>query len=219
MARTKTRRARADKTTGTKKTTRTPRDPAARLSLVKDTPTVQATIVDLRRPLPTRHRNFTGPHTKAQITEARACLASAMAALPVPHILWLTQTNGHAAARLTDGTILIHTHERAPEFTAYLRTELVTNTRDLNAARAITGTCNRRHDDTNGDSPYDWHNAVTRGIQKLIPARLSPLNAGLQAVKKTTAKTQPLDLAQIAEGLAARAADTATEPAKEHPQP
>ncbi|MFF1298085.1 MULTISPECIES: hypothetical protein [unclassified Streptomyces] len=232
MARTKTRRTRADQTgdkpTGTKKTARTRREPAARLSLVKDTPTVQATVVDLRRPLPARHarhRNFTGPHTKAQMTEARACLASAMAALPVPHLLWLTQIDGHAAARLTDGTLLVHTHERAPEFTAYLRcptgglhTELVTNTRDLNAARAITGTCNRRHDDTNGDSPYDWHNAATRGIQKLIPARLSPLTTGLQAVKKTTAKTQPLDLDQIAEGLAARATPD-TEPAKEHPQP
>jgi len=205
---------RATRTPRTRKTT----SPA--LSLVKEQPTVQpqpaVTLVDLRKPLKARRRNFVGTHTTAQLVEARACLASAMAQLPVPHLLWLTQIDGRAAARLADGTHLIHTHHRAPEFTAILRcptgglhTELVTNDRDLRAARTITATCTRRHDDTDpGAGGYDWHKAATLGVQKLIPARLSPLNVGLQAVKKATAKTQPLDLNVIADGLAARAADT-----------
>jgi hypothetical protein len=227
----------AKKTTA-KRTPAKPRTPRTRktttpvLSLVKEQPTVQpqptVTLVDLRKPLKRRRRNFTGPHTPAQLTEARACLASAMAGLPIPHILWLTQINGHAAARLADGTHLIHTHHRNPEFTAILRcptgglhTHLVTNNRDLKAARTITGTCTRRHDDTDpGAGGYDWHKATTLGIQKLIPARLSPLNAGLKTAKKATAKTQPMNTAVIAEGLAARAAaNTDPKPAKEPPQP
>jgi hypothetical protein len=184
----------AKKTTA-KRTPAKPRTPRTRktttpvLSLVKEQPTVQpqptVTLVDLRKPLKRRRRNFTGPHTPAQLTEARACLASAMAGLPIPHILWLTQINGHAAARLADGT------------------------------------CTRRHDDTDpGAGGYDWHKATTLGIQKLIPARLSPLNAGLKTAKKATAKTQPMNTAVIAEGLAARAAaNTDPKPAKEPPQP
>jgi hypothetical protein len=39
----------------------------------------------------------------------------------------------------------------------------------------------------------------------------------LQAAKKTTTSTQPLPLAAIADGLAARTADKET--AKEHPEP
>lgn len=216
----------------TAKKTATPRAPRKttakktqpRLSLVK--PDDRATVVDLRHPLPTRRRNFTGPHTPAQITEARAALASAMAALPVPHILWLTQIDGRAAARLTDGTLLIHTHPRNPEFTAYLRcptgglhTELVTNTTDLTAARAVTACCNRRHDNTDpAAGTYDWHKAITLGIQTIVPTRLSPLNAGLQAAKKATADTQSMSLDEIGAHIAEQlAADT--EQTKEHPQP
>lgn len=206
--------------------TRTTRKATPALSLVKEDTTPRTnTVVDLRHPLKTRRHNIVGTHTSAQLTEARACLASAMAALPIPHLLWLTQIDGRAAARLADGTLLIHTHHRAPEFTAILRcptgglhTELVTNDRDLKAARAITGTCTRRHDDTDpAAGGYDWHKAITLGIQKVIPARLSPLNAGLQIVKKTTADTQSMSLDEIGAHIADQlAADT--EQTKEHPQ-
>jgi hypothetical protein len=223
---TKKTTARAPRKTTTKKTTPTPA-----LSLVKpgDT-TTTATVVDLRDPLPVRRRYFVGTHSRARIVEARACLASAAAQLPIPHLLWLAQIDGRATARLADGTYLVHTHERAPEFTAYLRcptgglhTELVTNDRDLKAARAITKTCRRRHDGTDpAAGGYDWHKAATLGVQKLIPARLSPLNAGLKTAKKAMAKTQPMNTAEIAEGLAQRAAantNPGIETAKEHPEP
>lgn len=221
------------KKTAAKRAPAKPRPPRARtqkaaapaLSLVKQQPEPAVTIVDQRDPLPVRQRHFTGPHTKAQIIEARAALASATARLPIPHLLWLTQIDGRAAARLADGTHLIHTHERAPEFTAILRcptgglhTELVTNDRDLKAARAITATCIRRHDQTDPSAgTYDWHKAATLGIHKVIPVRLSVLNVGLQAAKKATADTQPMPEQAIADGLAERAADTETP--KEHPQP
>jgi hypothetical protein len=206
------------KRTAPRKTT----TPAAQaLSLVKEQP--EPTTVDVRDRLPIRRRHFVGEYTRTQIVEARAALASATARLPIPHILWLAQIDGRAAARLADGTHLVHTHERAPEFTAILRcptgglhTEPVTCERDLRAARTITATCTRRHDETDPEADgYDWHKAVTLGVQKLIPARLSPLNAGLQAAKKATADTQPLSKQDIADGLAARAAADA---AKEHPQ-
>jgi hypothetical protein len=182
------------------------------------------TVVQLRPKLATRRRTAAGEYTPAQLTEARAALASAMAQLPVPHILWLTQIDGRAAARLTDGTHLIHTHHRAPEFTAYLRcptgglhTELVTNQADLKAARAGTACCNRRHDDTDpAAGTYDWHKAITLGVQTTVPTRLSPLNAGLKTAKKATADTQPLSTADIAAHIAAQLAD---QNPKEHPEP
>lgn len=240
VKKTAAKKAPARKATGRKTTAASrPARPRARkatapaLSLVKEQhdkatepPAPTATVVDLRYALPVRRRRFVGTHTKAQIIEARAALASATAQLPIPHILWLAQIDGRAAARLADGTHLIHTHERAPEFTAILRcptgglhTELVTNERDLKAARAITATCTRRHDDTDpGAGTYDWHKATTLGIQKLIPARLSVLNVGLQAAKKATAETQPMSEKEIADGLAARAAAADDETPKEHPE-
>ena len=124
MARTTT----STRKTAAKKTTA--RKPAARKT--------RATVIDLRHPLPVRRRNFVGPHTSAQITEARATLASAMARLPVPSILWLTQPDGRAYAKLPNGTLLIHTHPTNPEFDAYipcrhgaLHQHLVTTARDL----------------------------------------------------------------------------------------
>lgn len=214
----------AAKTPAKKTTTRKAAAKKPTLTVVPDQP---ATVIDLRKPLKARRGTATGPYTAAQLTEARACLASATAQLPVPHLLWLTQPNGQAAARLTDDTLLIHTHHRAPEFTAILRcptgglhTELVTNHQDLKAARTITGTCTRRHDDTEPEAGgYDWHKAITLGVKKVVPARLSPLNAGLQAVKKATADTQPLPLDDIAEGLTERATSIDTEEPKEHPEP
>jgi hypothetical protein len=217
----------AKKTAPAKRTPAKKTTAAKKPALAKTTaaPSTGATVVDFRKPLPVRRRLFVGPHTHAQIVEARAVLASATARLPIPSLLWLAQADGRAGARLGDGTHLVHTHEREPEFTAVLRcptgglhTELVTNDEDLRAARAITRTCTRRHDDTDpAAGAYDWHKAITLGVQKLVPARLSPLNVGLQAAKKAAAKTQPLPEREIAAGLADRAADTETP--KEHPQP
>lgn len=214
------KKATAKKTTGRtpRKTTTARKTPA--LSLVKDNPGT-ATVVDLRHPLPVRRRAFVGTHTRPQIVEARAALASAMAQLPVPHLLWLTQIDGRASATLTDGTQLIHTHERAPHFTALVRcptgglhAHTVTNTHDLNTARAITGTCGRRHNDTTPEAGGpDWHKAATRGVQQLVPAHLSRLGDGLTAAKAAVADTQPMHLAAIAAAL--RAEDQM----KEHPQP
>ncbi|MEV5915786.1 hypothetical protein AB0M00_43755 [Streptomyces chartreusis] len=218
------------KATGRKPAAGTPRTPRKRtprkatgpaLSLVKDTP---QTVVDLRKPLKVRRRHFVGEHTHAQIIEARAVLASAMARLPIPSILWLAQIDGRAAAVLADGTRLIHTHERAPEFTAILRcptgglhAELITTDTDLKAARAVTAACNRRHDDTDPNAGgYDWHKAATLGIQTVVPSRVSPLNAGLQTAKKANADTQSMSLDEIGAHIADQ---LAAEQPKEHPQP
>lgn len=183
-------------------------------------PTPGRTLVTLQR------RRSLGRYTPAQLAEARAALASATARLPIPHILWLAQLDGRASARLADGTHLIHTHERDPEFTAYLRcptgglhTEPVTSERDLKAARAVTNTCTRRHDDPDqgdqDDSPCDWHKAITHGVHQAVPSHLSALTTDLHMVKKTPADTQPLSLDDIDAGLADRTTDT--EQPKEHP--
>ncbi|NUS82732.1 MAG: hypothetical protein HOY75_08260 [Streptomyces sp.] len=216
----------AEKQTGRRTRKGTAAKTEGRTLTVVEEPRSAATIVDLRRPLPVRYRTFVGTHTRAQIVEARAALASAMAQLPVPHLLWLTQPNGQASAVLADGTHLIHTHERAPEFTAIVRcptggrhAHLVTNAQDLKAARAITRTCTRRHDNTNpGAGGYDWHKAATLGIQQLVPAHLSRLGNGLTTAKAAVADTQPLSEQAIADHIEAQLAHQAEQP-KEHPQP
>lgn len=206
--------------------TRTRTQTAPALSLVKANTPPTATVVDLRKPLSVRRPHFVGPHTPAQLTEARATLASAAARLPVPHLLWLARIDGYAEAHLADGTRLVHVHERQPEFDAYipcptgaLHQHRITTAAELEAARTATAACTRNHTDTgDGDgSGYDWHLAATRGVKRLVPARLSPLNAGLQTAKAAAADTQPMSLQEIGAHIAQQlAADTDT--IKEHPE-
>jgi hypothetical protein len=221
MTRTKNRATRRNQQTSTtptaprQKATPAPKAPARTLiSLVKLAKTP-------RRPLPKRPRTFYGRHTAIQLAEARACLASATARLPIPHILWLTQANGQAAARLTDGTFIIHTAERAPDFLALIRCPLGTlhshtihTAADLAEARAVTHACMRQHETD------DHHRAITYGVHPVAqpkPSAVLALREGVRRAEATKVDTQAMSLEEIADGAAARAADTET--AKEHPQP
>lgn len=190
----------------------------------------RATVVDLRHRLPVRRRNFVGPYTPAQIAEARAVLASAMARLPIPSLLWLTQADGRAYAKLPNGTLLIHTHPTQPEFDAYipcrhgaLHQHLVTNARDLAEARAVTHACEHPHTTPTAgeDGRLDWDKAINHGVTTR-PAQtgvIVQLRAGARRAAHTLHDdTEPLTLTDITAGLRDRAAGAADQP-KEHPQP
>lgn len=222
MARTTTRKTTAKKTTPRKA-------PAARKTAAK----AHGTVVDLRHPLPVRRRNFTGPYTPAQITEARAVLASAMARLPIPSLLWLTQPDGRAYAKLPNGTLLIHTHPTNPEFDAHipcrhgaLHQHLVTTARDLAEARAVTHACERPHATPTADEGtcLDWDKAINYGVAPTRTPKtgvIVQLRAGARRAAHTLHDdTEPLNLTDITAGLRDRAAATAdTDQPKEHPQP
>lgn len=108
------------------------------------------TLVDLRHPLPTRP--IVGPRTTAQLTEARAALASAQARLPIPVINWQTLPNGRAGAYLRDDTLIVHTAHRAPHFLALVpcphgarHQHRVTDGTSLATARNTTAACTTPH--------------------------------------------------------------------------
>lgn len=203
--------------------TRTPRKTTApALSLVKDQPPQDqpepaATIVDFRHPLKVRRRLFVGPMGPGEQAAIRAALDSARLQLPIPVRTW----NG-SQAQLADGTLLIHNPGPDRVFTAHIACRRgaihgypITSHQDLKAARAITHACERRHTaNTPGDDglEYDWHKAAGHGAQPT-----NRLSDGLKAAKKAAADTQPLSKQDIADGLAARAADTETP--KGHPEP
>ncbi|CAL9668434.1 hypothetical protein SUDANB145_07284 (plasmid) [Streptomyces sp. enrichment culture] len=205
-------RTRTRKQTATKKATAKPRPTGDR-----------RTVVDLRKPLPIRRRNPVGPYTAAQLTEARAVLASATAALPIPHLLWLTQIDGRAAARLTDGTLLIHRGPgHRPHFTAYIRCpggaahhHTITTAQDLRDARADTALCTRQHATT------DQHHAITDGVRP--PAdpepstRVSRLADALTLARHAAQETQPLNRDDITAGLTARTGPHGPTPIQEYP--
>ncbi|MEW2266912.1 hypothetical protein [Streptomyces sp. NPDC047868] len=239
---TRTRKATGstpEKNTAAKKPARTRRNNPAKapatntappsLSLVKPAPSPQPapdrnTLVDLRHRLPVRRQSATGPYTPQQLTEARACQASAMAALPIPHLLWLAQPDGRAAARLTDGTFIVHTAYRGPQFTAHIRCphgaihqHSVTSGRELAEARAVTKGCERQH------ATDKQNDAITRGVQRPTPAPkpavVVQLREGVRRAKALHDDTEPLSLNDIAAGLEARTADTDDHQAKEDLQP
>lgn len=198
------------------------------------TPTKPGTVTQLRPPLATRRRSAADPYTPEQMTEARAALASAMAALPVPVLAWQVpaQTTSHrAAAHLTDGTVITHVAHRRPVFNADItcnhgarHTYTITTAGELADARKNAATCTIQHA---GDS---LHEAIARGPHTLtaeapttpIPnPAVRALGDGLKRAKAAKAaatdETQPLSQQDIADGIAARTADTETP--KEHPQP
>ena len=118
---TRTPRKTTAKKTTAKKTTSPARKPAAKKALPKTAPVNQATVVDLRRPLPVRRKVFVGPLGVVEQAAIRAALASAAARLPVPVSAWTGPR-----AQLADGTILTHTPAHAPSdltptFTAAIR--------------------------------------------------------------------------------------------------
>ncbi|MFD9249561.1 hypothetical protein [Streptomyces bottropensis] len=191
------------------------------------------TLVDLRKPLHVRRRNFVGPYTPAQITEARAALASAMARLPIPSLLWLTQADGRAYAKLPNGTLLIHTHPTAPEFDAHIpcrhgahHQHLVTSARDLAEARTATHACEDPHATPTADEGacLDWDNAINHGVTLTRPAKTGVVLKFREGTRRAAHTlhddTEPLTLTDITAGLAERANATAdAEQPKEHPQP
>lgn len=126
------------------------RNPATEQATAQPNP---STPTNPHKPLPVRRRDFTGPYTPHQLTEARAALASATAQLPIPTLLWLTQINGRAAARLGDGTLLTHNGpHHQPNFTAHipcphgaLHEHTVHTAHDLATARTLTRTCTTPH--------------------------------------------------------------------------
>ncbi|MEU1133543.1 hypothetical protein ABZ383_27425 [Streptomyces sp. NPDC005900] len=153
-------------------------------------------LVDLRHPLPTRPIN--GPHSSLELTCARATLASAAARLPIPHLAWQPLPDGHAAAHLVDGTLLIHTATdgRAPHWTAHVpcphgahHQHPVTSPSTLHQARTATATCTGPH-----TTAEDQDQAVIEGTRPTRPA-----------------------VRALGEGL--HRARTATDQPKEHPEP
>ncbi|MEU9703064.1 hypothetical protein [Streptomyces sp. NPDC047981] len=107
------------------------------------------TLVDLRHPLPVRR--IVGPPNAAQLAEARAALASAMARLPIPVLAWHA-TGTTAYARLADQTLLVHEGGHHTQFTAWTpcpngahHAATVTDTATLHAARLAASDCTTAH--------------------------------------------------------------------------
>lgn len=215
--------------------TRTPRKTAASptapaLSLVKPTPTSAAgdrrTVVDLRYPLTMRRRLFVGPMGPHEQAAIRAALASAALRLPVPVRTW----NG-SQAQLADGTLLIHNPGPDRTFTAHIACTHgavhgwpIRTANDLGAARAITRTCATPHTGPteHEGTEYDWDKAIAHGARPVLRPKTKPpavhfLREGVRRAAALHDETEPLNLNDIADGLAERPANSET--AKEHPQP
>ncbi|MET9436957.1 hypothetical protein [Streptomyces sp. NPDC006551] len=150
------------------------------------TPAPRLTLVDLRRPLPVRR--IVGPPNTAQLAEARAALASAMARLPIPVLAWHA-TGNRAYARLTDGTLLTHDGDHTPLFTAWTpcpngahHATTVTNPSTLHTARMAALDCTDTHGTPIPDPPAT-------------------------PIVRTLADTQPLNVTRLR-----------NEQTKEHPQ-
>lgn len=199
---TRTRKTTAKKTPDPAKKAAA-RKPATKKALPAAAPVNPSTIVDLRRPLPTRRRVFVGPMGATEQAAIRAALAAASARLPVPVRSWHGPT-----AHLHDGTILTHTPAHAttdqtPTFHAAIRCPhgavhayTIHTTQELQQARQLTAQCNQR----------------TEPITPDIVVRA--LGDALTRARAAAADTQPLDTKQIRAGLTARPDQ---ESAKEHP--
>ncbi|MFD9004468.1 hypothetical protein ACFV0T_26505 [Streptomyces sp. NPDC059582] len=180
------------------------------------------TTVDSRKPLTVRRRLFVGPMGPTEQAAIRAALAAASTRIPVPVRAW----NG-STANLADGTLLIHNPGPDRIFTAHIACRHgaihgwpITTHTDLREARAVTHACERDHTTQTGDDALDWDKAITRGVGPVAtpkPSAVHALREGVRRAEATKADTQPLTHDDIHAGLAERA--TATEPAKEHPQP
>ncbi len=202
MATTRTRKQATKKTTP-RNTTKPAHNPA------RD----RATIVDLRKPLPPRPRHLTGPMGPNEQAAIRAALATAATRLPIPVRTW----NG-STANLTDGTILTHNPGPDRVFTAHIACPHgaihgwpITTHTDLREARALTRICTRPH------GTHDADTAITHGVRPTPapkPSAVLQLREGIHRAHAATADTQPLNTQDIADGLNARAADTAKEPTR-----
>lgn len=223
---------------------RTPRKPAADIpALTLVSPNAKAedttTQVDPRPRLTVRRRLFVGPMGAHEQAAIRAARDSAALFLPIPVRAW----NG-SEAQLTDGTLLIHNPGPDPDhpnhtghrvFTAQIACRHgaihgwpIASADDLKEARAVTRTCGTPHaeptTDDDGIHEYDWDKAISRGIPVVAqpkPSVVLQLAEGVRRAKASADKTQPLDQAEIAEGLAQRAAEQPADndQTREHPQP
>lgn len=171
-------------------------------------PSRPATVIDLRKPLPT----LAGPYSATELAAARAALASAMARLPIPVHAWRGPTTRH-----TDGTVIRHTDPRPPAFTTPAHPPvfvahipcargahhqyIVRSAHDLHQARQAARTCTQQH------TTNDHHNALTRGVPEQPasrPVKVNHLADGLHRARAAAHNTQSLNLADIHAGLAAR---------------
>ncbi|MGW2725532.1 hypothetical protein [Streptomyces sp. NPDC001492] len=240
------KRAAAKKTaakpaTGTarKRTTRKPAADIPALTLVnpngKKAEEKAGTVLDLRRPLTVRRKLFVGPMGPSEQAAIRAALDSARLRLPIPVRAW----NG-STAQLADGTLLTHNPGPDPDnpdtaprvFTAHIACRHgavhgwpINRYSDLAIARDRTADCETPHAEPVADpdgieDELDWETAITRGVLPVAQPKPSVVLQLREGVRRATAaadKTQPLDQNEIAEGLAARAAET--DAPKEHPEP
>ncbi|MFE9812356.1 hypothetical protein [Streptomyces sp. NPDC005548] len=204
-----------------RKTTPAPVPTVSLVKLTKPRPK-RITLVDLRYKLPVRRRLFVGPMGATEQAAVRAALASAAARLPIPVRTW----NG-STAHLTDGTLVIHNPGPDRRFTAHIACRHgaihgwpIHTERDLRTARALTHACERPHTAPADDSNLNYDHAISLGVGPIPqpkPSVVLALREGVHRAKATQAETQPLSLAEIADGVANRTPDTDT--AKEHPQP
>ena len=217
MGRTKTRRARADQAgndnTGTK---RTDRKNAARLSLVKTRPD-----------LPTRDGSYM---TDIQPYAALACRLIGIHPLRIT--AWTDHRDGTATCPLKDGTLHYQhdtrtLHWQATCLMGAVHTYRIDSHAAAAAARVEAATCHELHADLTTIKPLTpdeleqlgllqtptWARPDLLGqdITDTIPIPDEPIHRATSSA----ADTQPMSQQAIAEGLAARTADTA----KEHTQP
>jgi hypothetical protein len=183
----------------------------------------KGTVVQLRPKLATRRKTATGPYTADQLTESRACQASAMAALPIPVLAWTVPaqtTSDRAAAHLADGTVITHVAHRAPVFTTDIpcrhgarHHHTIRTANELHRYRQAAATCEQQH------ANDDQHQAITEGVRPTTatqPTKVNGLAEGIKRANASVTDTQPLSEAEIAAHIAAQLADQTP---KEHPQP
>lgn len=222
-----------EKKAAAKRTTaaRTPRKRAPRrtpvpaLTLVKptDTATDNATVVNPMPKLAVRRRLFVGPMGPSEQAAIRAALDCARTGLPIPVSSW----NG-STANLADGLILTHNPGPDRTFTAQVACRHgaihgypIRTLADFREARGLTRACETpyaEHTHADDGTDLDWDRAITKGVgpvaQPKTPA-VFQLREGVRRANASAGETQPMPAKDIADGLAARAAETG----KEHPEP
>ncbi len=184
----------------------------------------KGTVVELRPKLATRRRTAAGPYTPEQLTEARACQASAMAQLPIPVLAWTvpTQTTSDRAhALLADGTLITHVAHRAPVFTADIpcrhgarHHHTIRTAAELDRYRKAAAHCEHQH------ANDEQHQAITDGVRPTTATQPTKVNQLAEGIKRATASvtdTQPLSEAEIAAHIAQQLADN--DAPKELPPP
>ncbi|MGW0948479.1 hypothetical protein ACWD4O_38815 [Streptomyces sp. NPDC002623] len=191
-----------------------------------------------RKALPVRPRPFMTD------VQGYAVLAARISGITTPHInAWIDHHDGTATRPLDDGTLHYHHKTRTLTWQATCRmgathTYLITNPGLAHMARMLAARCTQIHHDLayvealTADEQAEFaawaarSQPATEPATRPVPTWARPEISGnpraladtLTHATTSTADTEPLNLHDIAEGLAARTtADT--EAPKEHPQP